>query len=1136
MIYEHCLLSQLPFNYEQAYLWAVQKDRAGSATLGLSVEDVEIVVVPSRAVTMNGVKTASSHDGGYEPNGIQNGVHHVKAVANSKSGLSDAVATKLLNGLREMPPEIEEVAREYFVGLGTLIGRSAQDSWNGLSRVVGQLSNIHVKAVEPPRIPGTGNIAASIGTLPNTTEENLEKKEKLLNFAKEQKDIFIKLLVLLHWSKDVEGVSKVIDLNRWLRDRISRYGEVATDIARMKRYLAFIQIPNPDLKTAAEVLSGETVTGFSDLGYIPAKPITNKQALKTLRSLNSLLCTRLTLHEDLPDQLRKYKIQDGRVTFYVADEFELDVSVLDENIESQFFLADFRFAFSPAVDFPNGRLFDELALAANDVLGKTGLFGCYEFLHEFTLSYKINVLFKEALELLQGQWSDNLRVEMIHRTLVVQYWTNRQESKSWIEVGIQSGRKRKVGQSYTDTSLGVRWIHAGKEVEDANVELDVQHLSVDTLLRQVVAQHTNRMFNTVYDSLMTVPLYREKDLVLEQSASSIEPSQCNIKLELAKGRLLEVALETVTGAIVITPTSGLCNQVEADLNRARNMVEELPRRLSYLRVKTAEEDLISQAEATGWVVLRSFSPTAAEKVAWFGAQVQRSMFLRCPHWESGHMLVATHSPQGDEWWLLTKERAEEWSSQKLRIDSRHKETRPSHTYMRSLQDYCSGVIVLQQNARWLNTLSIRCALGSIPPMGTKFELPQITMDFQPAKLDPILKPEWLSTDWKHDDLRLSQAKKDSRPAYIRKVITVKYLGQSLSSGATLELIGSTECSQVDENILAYLRQKIDDSAIAFRPDEEKFSIKITHTIGKPAIEELLRRLLHLETIMACAKAVCDSPSIEITALSKSDIALQYQSGTTGELGLAIKFATASRPLSLEFTPKGGNPHELIRKPLVELLSHSRQSFSDALMSALPLLSGTYPLMSLFRELQSEKWYDALGLGTDPNEAHVLPRIHIMARHTTMFGVQLYAPAGFTAPGPLSPHRATGMLARFEMLLLTRRGKAKWLLRPAIEEFDSYSQLSYCAPALREKIVQEIFKTTEPKGWQAMDSGAACDLNDPKPLLHATLGVVVAWMKSTREDAEVPTRRVEQTAQPGKAQKPKQGKAPQKGPQEVIQLD
>jgi mediator of RNA polymerase II transcription subunit 14 len=1117
------------------------------------------------------VKPAISYPGGQvaeQEHGRPNGVQHAEAqpqakiMANGiiKSGLSDAAASKLLNGLKDMPPEIEEVAREYFVGLGTLISRSAQDSWNNLTTVISELSKVRIKPAAQPKIAGTNTVATRNGPPQTNTTDNIEKKEKLLNFAKDQKDVFVKLLVLLDWSKDVEGVSRIIDLNRWLRDRISRYGEVATDIARMKRYLAFIQIPNPDLRTAVEILSGQTASGFSDLGYVPPKPLTNKQALKTLRSLNSLLCTRLTLHEDLPLQLQNYRVHDGRVTFYVKHEFELDVSVLSENFESQFCLADFRFIFSPAADLPAGRIFDDLAFAANDVLGKTGLMGCYEFLHEFTLSYKVNVLFKQALELLQGHWSGNLRVELIHRTLVIQYWTNRYEKKSWIEIGIKSGgRKRKAGQSDAskDLSIGVRWMHAGKEIEDADIELDVHHLSVETLLRQTIAQHTNRMFDKVFDNLTTVPLYEKGELRLDQSASATEPSDCSIELELARERILKVAIQTVTGAIVMTPTSGLCSQVEADLNRSRSIVEELPKRLSYLRIKTAEEDLISQAEATGWVILRSFVPSAAEKTKWFSPPVHRTMFLRCPHWEAGHMLAATHSAHGDEWWLLTQENAT-WTSQLLRIESRHKERQITHAYMRSLQDYCSGVIVLQQNARRLNTMSIKCALGNIPPIGTNSKLPHITLDFQPARLDPILKPERLSKDWEQDQLGLSMDDKPTDDSYIRKVVTVKYLGQSLDTGAHLEVIGSTQHSHVDENMLAYLRQTIHSSTVTFRPKEENFSIRITAVIGKPAIEELLRRLLHLETIFACVKAVRDSPSAAITFLSLDSIAMRYRSGAATNLGIDIRFGTSSKPHSIELTPKGENPHDIIRQPLLELLSQPRQKFSASLASILPLLSSTHSLVMLFGELQSEKWYETFGLEVEANTAHLLPRIHIMARHTTMFGIQLYAPNGFNPPAPSGPHRTTGMLVRFEMLPLTRRGQTKWLLRPAIEEFESYSQPSYCCVPLKETLEQEIFKTTEPQGWQAIDSGAACGLNEPKPLLQATLRVVVEWMKDysaseTRNQVQaLPAAQTEKLSvknaapvQPSQAQKTRpntntnrtsDNKGPIKGPQEVITLD
>lgn len=145
-----------------------------------------------------------------------------------------------------------------------------------------------------------------------------------------------------------------------------------------------------------------------------------------------------------------------------------------------------------------------------------------------------------------------------------------------------------------------------------------------------------------------------------------------------------------------------------------------------------------------------------------------------------------------------------------------------------------------------------------------------------------------------------------------------------------------------------------------------------------------------------------------------------------------------------------------------------------------------------------------------------------------------------------------------MLPLTRRGRVKWLLRPAIEEFELYSQPSYCCVPLKEKLEQSIFKATETQGWQAIDSGAACNLDEPKPLLQAVLRVVVAWMKDYptgetqnqnqaqatapaekllgKNAAPVQSLQAQKTKLNTNANRTSGSKGPSKGPQEVITLD
>jgi hypothetical protein len=74
--------------------------------------------------------------------------------------------------------------------------------------------------------------------------------------------------------------------------------------------------------------------------FIPPAQITPTKALATLKSLNTLLHLRLTLHEVIPIPLSNYTIADGRVSFIVPNEWQLTVTISDEF--GQWWFVDFK--------------------------------------------------------------------------------------------------------------------------------------------------------------------------------------------------------------------------------------------------------------------------------------------------------------------------------------------------------------------------------------------------------------------------------------------------------------------------------------------------------------------------------------------------------------------------------------------------------------------------------------------------------------------------------------------------------------------------------------------------------------------------------------------------------------------------
>lgn len=191
--------------------------------------------------------------------------------------------------------------------------------------------------------------------------------------------------------------------------------------------------------------------------------MTAQELLEALRRINTLLALRLNLHDTVPFPLRNFFIRSGRATFRVKDEFDLDLSIGDQDPSSQLFFVDFRFLFSPAAsEPPAGRSRDQIEFKVNGLLRDRGLRDCFDFLHDLVLTHKLSILRHQANEMARGHWSDHIKVEAIHRSLVVQYWLRRPGGKNWIEIGIRRG-KEKHGEHLV-SQLALRCFRAGREV------------------------------------------------------------------------------------------------------------------------------------------------------------------------------------------------------------------------------------------------------------------------------------------------------------------------------------------------------------------------------------------------------------------------------------------------------------------------------------------------------------------------------------------------------------------------------------------------------------------------------------------------------------------------------------------------
>ncbi|KAM7207650.1 mediator of RNA polymerase II transcription subunit 14 [Naviculisporaceae sp. PSN 640] len=559
--------------------------------------------------------------------------------------------------MEDIEDEIRHITQD-FIPLSLILTRLAQFSFARLNDTIHALSN---KPLPQPVANGaSGNYQTT--AVEDPSEESREKKTIWLKTMEELHHKWVKALVITEWSKKAHEVGTLIDIKCHLHDQVFLIEQIFNAMLGFKQSLHRIRTPSPDLKTALEILSSGEVSWMSDLGYLKPPPLTDRQNQEWLEELNTLLSVRLSYddYDKLPLAFRDYTISDGRVTFRVPGEFELDVTIDSEDFSRQYYFLDFRFLFSPAPQGISERMRSLLDLKVNVLLGTEGLEGCYKFLHEFVLTQKITEFWRQAHTLSMARWIDSLKIERLHRSLSIQYWRNRPYSKttkSWIILGVHSGDLDGVHQVKLPSRLSLRWFRDGKEVPATDITFDVNTISTEDLLTTVIAHHTEYYLSSMAERLLSKPRFAKRYATLDLVISKQKPEDSALTMQLYGEDKASLGHEPITGSFFLLPRDPIMLEAEDRLNASNNPAEEGPNALEKLRWIHLLRELQTRARCFGWTATRpqlqvddlkkivySTSPTSREPF--------QSIWLRKLGWSPQWFVMASLSLGGDQWFLV----------------------------------------------------------------------------------------------------------------------------------------------------------------------------------------------------------------------------------------------------------------------------------------------------------------------------------------------------------------------------------------------------------------------------------------------------------------------------------------------------
>lgn len=493
----------------------------------------------------------------------------------------------------DAPPELQSWVDSY-VPFGNLLQRLAQHTYQDLTDTLDKMADLQPLQHES-QINGLTVLPPT-----DTSKTSVEKKLALLNFAQRHKDRYIKTLVLAEWGRGMDEMNRLVELTMWLRHQ-EDLGHLAADaIVTLKQAMMQATMPNPNIQGALEILSSGKASWMPTLGYIPPKPLTAQALLKTFKEIEFILFTRLNLHEDIPPQLHDYSIANGRATFVVPNEFELDVAAADDDTNSPLYCIDLRLlCHTDKVAIPDGPLRHHLESHVNQTLARGGLKAAYDYLHNYILTFLVAQLRSEALELTRGKWHGELNIQLVNRSLILQYWSNNSVPKHWLEVGISSTEtgERGKGRHKSPTALSLRWFRNGQEVINHSLGLvlqEFQQLSAGMLLQQAVARHISGRLAEVSRRLSD---WARGSTSFEQrlNVSETDTSDCSLTAHVHfSGSMVKLTIEPITGQWAVSPSTMSIH------SSGLSSVSQTANTMRYLLIERYLHMLSRQAESIGW--------------------------------------------------------------------------------------------------------------------------------------------------------------------------------------------------------------------------------------------------------------------------------------------------------------------------------------------------------------------------------------------------------------------------------------------------------------------------------------------------------------------------------------------------------
>lgn len=677
--------------------------------------------------------------------------------------------------------------------------------------------------------------------------------------------------------------------------------------------------------------------------------MTPAKSLKLLRYLNTTASIRLNVHEELPRHLKKWRVANGRAIFTIGEEFEMELLTFTEQSTDQWHFIDLRLLFSPApvVDAGSSRFWANFKPRVDLILRESGLGGCFDYLHNFVLTHKIAILKSQAYQLARAGWAGAIKVEPVHRMLVVQYWIEKPGKKSWIEIGISSRRPKNGKVSWRGppvSKLTLRWFRQGGLVTDHNLDVDFANLSMERILKNVVALHTTYLLRSTRDAL-------PPNLTTKEQLSLVEPCDCSLEVSLGRpDNKTTLAIEPVTGKFTLSPSTLIPSRAEQAINQSRDPAANHATTITQLLAQTLQDTIHRHAHQLGWQQqTRQALKLDAVKQSTKVNALQYSLYW--PRgWPTKWGLATVVDASGETWWFfeLGARGARIEAAEQLYMDQSGAMPPINRTTLSSIER-----VAVQQLA--FSVTRTECNRRHIPNI----------MSMENAAAPPLPQQKRALQDYLRGwvlKLRTSDLMK-SKPGvepWLEPSIRVMCQGMKGDYRNISHIASGTMVKTVAADMKKLMSSSPQDH-FTFS-ENGNFAILLTTPFGEELLTELSARLRDVDRLRSLSTTL-QKRKMKLKSSSLQHVTFQY-----GRSSAATVNFSKHDDIRIEFS--SGNPHNRIRTHLTEMINerspfHLPGSDHTGLDQFCATLMFTRPILSTLAELEN---------GAQGN--HQNPKVHV----------------------------------------------------------------------------------------------------------------------------------------------------------------